>query len=211
MRTAAGTGWALCRARTHIVPKPRDSANTHRFGDNSCSGTPGRAPGDLFSSFGCQPPPLRVRARPAESSGCGRGRRACGRAAQTPSRPQTHPRIPRLRRLAARACHAPAPAADSRSDFGVAFPRATGRDLGGEEERPVRCDKKRQVAKRGRVENQTTTPRPRTSACRSVRLMVWTVPCEGQVQSNRVDRSQAPSTPVSDSLNWLHRQSRFPV
>ena len=50
------------------------------------------------------------------------------RAAQPPSRPQTHLRIPRLRRLAARACHAPAPAADARSDFGVAFPRATGRD-----------------------------------------------------------------------------------
>ena len=50
-----------------------------------------------------------------------------GRAAHTPSRPQTHLRIPRLRRLAARACHAPAPAADSRSDFGVAYLKATGR------------------------------------------------------------------------------------
>ncbi len=86
----------------YISGQPRAAANPHRFGDNSCSGTPGRAPGDLFSSFGCQPPPLRVRARPAESSGCGRGWRACGRAAQPPSRPPTHPRIPRLRRLAAR-------------------------------------------------------------------------------------------------------------
>ena len=138
MRLTAWTRWAFCRARTNIVPKPRDSASDAGLadtylaspaqpririglGDNSCSGTPGRAPGDLFSSSVCPPPALRVRARSAESSGCGRGRRACGRAAQPPSRPQTHLRIPRLRRLAARACHAPAPAADSRSDFGVAY------------------------------------------------------------------------------------------
>ena len=143
-RLTAWTGWALCRARTNIVPKPRVSAPDAGLADTYLAspaqpririglGTtvawvlPAERPETCSRPNVCPPPALCVRARPAESSGCGRGRRACGRAAQPPSRPQTHPRIPRLRRLAARACHAPAPAADSRSDFGVAFPRATGR------------------------------------------------------------------------------------
>ena len=107
------------------TPRGRESASVKEC--DGRLGTPDKTPGDLFSSFGSPPPPLCVRARSAESSGCGRGRRACGRAAHTPSRPQTHLRIPRLRRLAARACHAPALASDSRSDFGVAYLKATGR------------------------------------------------------------------------------------
>ncbi len=127
-RILTGQIRARTRGRQMIIwptPRGRESASVKEC--DGRLGTPDKTPGDLFSSFECPPPPLCVRARPAESSGCGRGRRACGRAAHTPSRPQAHLRIPRLRRLAARACHAPAPAADSRSDFGVAFPRATGR------------------------------------------------------------------------------------
>ncbi len=123
------------RARTRdrqmiIWPTPRGRKSASVKECDGRLGTPDKTPGDLFSSFGIPSPPLCVQARPAESSGCGRGRRACGRAAQPPSRPPAHLRIPRLRRLAARAYHAPAPAADSRSDFGVAFPRATGRCCG---------------------------------------------------------------------------------
>ena len=127
-RILTGRSRARTRDRQMIIwPTPRGHKSASV---KECDGrldTPDKTPGDLFSSFVSPPPPLRVRARPAEPSGCGRGRRACGRAAQPPSRPPTHPRIPRLRRLAARACHAPAPAADSRSDFGVACLRATGR------------------------------------------------------------------------------------
>ena len=121
-RILTGRIRARTRDRQMIIwppPRGRESASVKEC--DGRLGTPDKTPGDLFSSFGSPPPPLCVRARPAESSGCGRGRRACGRAAHTPSRPPTHLRIPRLRRLAARACHAPAPAADSRSDFGVAY------------------------------------------------------------------------------------------
>ena len=141
-RILTGRIRARTRDRQMIIwptPHGRESASVKEC--DGRLGTPYKTPGDLFSSFGIPSPPLCVQARPAESSGCGRGRRACGRAAQPPSRPPAHLRIPRLRRLAARAYHAPAPAADSRSDFGVAFPRATGRDLSGEEGMHVRCVK----------------------------------------------------------------------